>query len=291
MQKESIEHIYNPIPEDLFIRYSDKLEGQSFYHTHNGYELYFLVDGIVNYYIDQQCYRLDTKTIIVMRPGEYHRVEMLDNKIYKRFVINISSRYLEMHSTSHTNLRDCFNKRFNNKPPIVVLDNETAEELLTLYNSLMNIKKSADYGQDVATSSYVLLLLVKINLLFYNSKDSTAMPNVMPVLVNKTRSYIDAHLLETITLEELSDKLFYNGTYISRKFKAATGLSIQQYILRKRIYLAQNYLDEGKSVTESCMLSGFSDYSNFSKMFKKCIGISPKQYQQKVLNNSQPYMV
>jgi len=39
------------------------------------------------------------------------------------------------------------------------------------------------------------------------------------------------------------------------------------------------------------MLSGFSDYSNFSKMFKKCIGISPKQYQQKVLNNSQPYMV
>ena len=100
MQKESIEHIYNPIPEDLFIRYSDKLEGQSFYHTHNGYELYFLVDGIVNYYIDQQCYRLDTKTIIVMRPGEYHRVEMLDNKIYKRFVINISSRYLEMHSLS-----------------------------------------------------------------------------------------------------------------------------------------------------------------------------------------------
>lgn len=88
-------------------------------------------------------------------------------------------------------MRDCFNKRFNNKPPIVVLDNETAEELLTLYNSLLNIKKSADYGQDVATSSYVLLLLVKINLLFYNSKDSTAMPNVMPVLVNKTMSYIE----------------------------------------------------------------------------------------------------
>lgn len=284
IKEEYFERIYNPIPEDLFVRYSDKLEGQPFYHTHNGYELYFLVNGIVNYYIDQRCYRIDPGTIIAMKPGEYHRVEMLDESIYKRFVINISNRYLEAHSTARTNLKDCFQKRFEDKPPVVVLSKEQAEELLVLYNSLLDLKNSSEYGQDVATSSYVMLLLVKVNLLFFNKKDNPPMPNVMPPLVDKTIEYINEHLLDTFSLDELSEKLYYNGTYISRKFKAITGLSIQQYILRKRIYLAQNYLSEGKSVTESGMLSGFGDYSNFSKIFKKNVGVSPKQYQKRVLD-------
>lgn len=282
LTEEYIERIYNPISEDLFIRYSDKLEGQSFYHTHNGYELYCLVDGTVNYYIDQQCYRIVPGTIIGISPGEYHRVEILDNKVYKRFVINISSRYLDTHSTPHTNLAECFQKRSCNKPNIVVLTQKQTEELLELYNSLLDLKYKTGYGQDVTTSSYVLLLLVKVNLFFSNNED-IPIPNVMPPLVNRAIGYINEHLLESFSLEELSEELFYNGTYISRKFKSITGLSIQQYILRKRIYLAQNHLSAGKSVTESCILSGFSDYPNFSKAFKKYVGLSPKQYQLKIL--------
>ncbi len=287
IREEYIERIYNPILEDLFVRYSDKLEGQSFYHTHNGYELYFLMVGKVNYYIDQQCYQIGPGTILTIRPGEYHRVELLEDK-YKRFVINISSRYLDMHSTPHTNLSECFQQRPGNRPNIVVISQEQTEELLKLYNSLLDLKLETGYGQDVKTSSYVLFLLVKINLLFFSNKDDTPLPNVMPALVDKTIAYINEHLLENFSLDELSEQLFYNGTYISRKFKSITGLSIQQYILHKRIYLAQSYLKEGKSVTESCMLSGFNDYSNFSKTFKKYAGISPKQYQKRALESIWP---
>lgn len=64
----------------------------------------------------------------------------------------------------------------------------------------------------------------------------------MPRLIQDTMMYIEEHLAEEITLSDLSAVFFHNGTYISRCFKGVTGLTISQYILYKRISLAQKYL-------------------------------------------------
>lgn len=272
-----LERIYNPIFEDIFVRYADLAEGQPFYHTHNVCEIYLLLKGEINYYINQKCFRLQAGTLLFIQPGEYHRCELVDPTVYERYVINISNKYLDLHSTVHTNLSDCFFNRPQGEPNITTLDERQIKDLLNLFESLLNLKTSKEYGQDILTISYLLQLLVKINLLFLNQK-TMEIPDIMPPLVRETLEYIDEHLLEHITLQDLSAHLYHNSTYISRRFKKITGLSIQQYILRRKIYIAQSFLQEGKSVTESCALSGFSDYSNFSKVFKKVVGVSPKKY-------------
>lgn len=277
-----VEQVYNPIPEDLFIRYSEEMEGQSFYHMHNAYELYFLLEGDMNYYIDRQCYHISSGTMLTIRPGEYHRCEILNDKVYNRFVINVSNHFLEKYSTLYTNLKACFHRKSEKVPNIVLLEEAQAKQLQDLHESMLGAKEKGGFGEDVIVTAYAMQLFVQVNSIFFSNKDAR-LPNVMPPLVNETIGYINTHYLEPFSLEELSKKLLYNGTYISRKFKSVTGLSIQEYILRKRIHLAQNHLGMGKSVTESSMLSGFGEYTNFSKVFKKYVGVSPKQYQMKII--------
>lgn len=278
------ERIYNPIPKDVFVRYSDKLEGQDFYHMHNVSELYLLVSGEVLYYVNKRRFKLSPGSLLFMVPNEYHRVEMLTPDTYERFVLNISTQYLETHSTPFTNLSECFTHRNNDYPNLAFLDNHQLEEIKLLLNNLIDLTTDNSYGQDVTTTAILLLLMVKVNQLFISNRN-VKLPNTMPSLISRAIQYLDDHILDTFSLDDLANELFYNGTYISRKFKATTGLTIQQYILRKRIHMAQNYLQEGKSVTDSCMLSGFGEYTNFSRRFKEYIGVSPKQFQLQIFSD------
>lgn len=90
--------------------------------------------------------------------------------------------------------------------------------------------------------------------------------------------YIETHLTDSLTLQDLSDNLFANSSYISRQFKKHTGLTIRNYILTRRIELAKSCLTEGMTITEACYQSGFGDYANFIRTFTKLVGTSPGKY-------------
>ncbi|WP_081743881.1 helix-turn-helix domain-containing protein [Eisenbergiella tayi] len=54
----------------------------------------------------------------------------------------------------------------------------------------------------------------------------------------------------------------------------------------KKTAAAKQLLAEGKTVTETCYLSGFNDYNNFIRTFKKITGTSPGQYQKSFFNEA-----
>ncbi len=91
--------------------------------------------------------------------------------------------------------------------------------------------------------------------------------------------YISANYIRPIKIEAVAKQIGVKREYLSRLFKAAYGISMQQYLVKTRLKHGAGFLKNGSSVAEAAALCGYEDVFNFSKMFKKEYGISPKEYR------------
>jgi len=90
--------------------------------------------------------------------------------------------------------------------------------------------------------------------------------------------YIQAHLAEDISLEEISNELSMSRYYFCRLFKQNMGISPYQYVIQCRIDRAKDLLLQGRnSIAEVALLVGFTSQSHFTKHFKRLVGVTPKQ--------------
>ena len=103
----------------------------------------------------------------------------------------------------------------------------------------------------------------------------------MPSLVSETIQYVEEHISDNFSSIDIAKALNYNNQYIRRMFRNTTGISLKQYILEKKITLAQKLLAEGYSVTDACYKSGFKDYSNFIRTFKQHTKVTPSSFHRK----------
>lgn len=84
----------------------------------------------------------------------------------------------------------------------------------------------------------------------------------------------------TYSLEDLSKRLDLSGGYITTLLKQETGMSFTEVLTNMRINHAKSLMEENPSIKiyEVSNLCGYSNQHYFSKVFKKVVGCSPKQY-------------
>ena len=95
-----------------------------------------------------------------------------------------------------------------------------------------------------------------------------------------TKDYIKAFYMNSIKITNIAKQLNINPQYLSRYFKAETGISIQQYIVNIRIKEAKYYLNQGYTIASTAALTGYEDVANFSKIFKREVGMSPIKWKK-----------
>lgn len=93
--------------------------------------------------------------------------------------------------------------------------------------------------------------------------------------------YINAYLIEDLSVGELSKLVDMNPYAFSRAFKQATGTSPYQFVLNKRIERAKSLLkDPTVSIADVAYHVGFSSQSHMTTVFSKNIGVTPKVYRE-----------
>jgi AraC-like DNA-binding protein len=90
--------------------------------------------------------------------------------------------------------------------------------------------------------------------------------------------YINSHLEEELSIDSMAERHFISRYYLMHTFKKHTGYSLHNYILQKRLIRAGELVKGGMPATEASLKSGFSDYSNFVRAFKKMYGLSPREF-------------
>ena len=76
-------------------------------------------------------------------------------------------------------------------------------------------------------------------------------------------------------LEELADLAAMSPASLRRKFKAAFGRSVFDYLRDCRLTLARDYLRRGYSVQQAAHFSGYRHASNFATAFRRRFGVTP----------------
>ena len=107
-----------------------------------------------------------------------------------------------------------------------------------------------------------------------------------PDLVRQLLIYIDDNIYAKISLEELSRIFYYNKDYIMRIFKKKLGITIVDYLNKKRIYLSLNELKETDDyILKVALKHGFTSQEYYTEIFNKVMGVNPNTYRKFTKNH------
>lgn len=97
----------------------------------------------------------------------------------------------------------------------------------------------------------------------------------------KVRHYIETHISNRLSLEELAGIANMNASYFSSVFKKETNESVTDYVNRRKLERAAAFLREGKySNGEICALVGLSSEKYLCTLFKQFFGVTPQKYSR-----------
>ncbi|AFC28218.1 AraC family transcriptional regulator [Paenibacillus mucilaginosus 3016] len=98
--------------------------------------------------------------------------------------------------------------------------------------------------------------------------------------VDKVKAYIDAHLADDLSLNAAAEQVSLNPAYLSRMFKAATGINYVDYVTSERMNRAKTLLSTTDTQIERiALLVGYANPAYFSKKFKEAFGLSPSEFR------------
>lgn len=101
-------------------------------------------------------------------------------------------------------------------------------------------------------------------------------------VIDKIHQYVAVHLTEELNREEIARHVFLNPAYLSRLYKKETGIALSDYIMQERMERTKSLLMEtNRKVSDIAETVGYQNISHFAKVFRKTVGIGPKEFRQK----------
>lgn len=254
------------------------VSGNSNFHTHNYYEIFLLIEGNIHYYVNQSCFHMKSGDLLVVNKNVIHKAINLTNEPFRRLVIHIHPDLIRKFSTLHTNLYHCFHLG-NGANQSISLSSDEYEDLQQLGTKLVSLQEELrSYGKDVYGELLLIDILIKVNQQYRKVNPKAKQPS--QGRIKDIMTYIDAHLTDELTLDGIAHAVSIDKYHLSHIFKQETQSTIFQYIVAKRVSYAKELMQQGHTVTEACQSSGFNDYTNFIRTFKKVTGYTPGKYRK-----------
>lgn len=246
-------------------------------HTHDYYEIYFLVDGNRRYFLANKICNVLPYDVFIIKPGEPHQNTCEADQPYERYLLNIDAQLMKAICRENKEVA-CFADT-----DFLRLEKEVFREVIRLVKEI----KSEIYLKDSLSPSVIKNMVSKILLLLLRAKRS---PNHEPHLTEKNDirlqssiDYLLSNYNEPITLEDCAKIACMSPSHFSRLFHSLTSMTFKEYLNKIRIEKACELLyRDDYSVTELSLAVGFNSSSYFGHVFKEQTGMTPLAFRKSI---------
>lgn len=237
----------------------------SFYrHCHNDYEFFFFIRGDAVYNIEGELFDMQSRTMLVIRPADYHYIQVLSDKPYERMAINFTVEDAALNAKLQS---------LGTKYDIT----SNINSMLTMLSINQKIYSSEDF--DVLLAAVIPQVILELT--YGQSLQSGSATAATNPAVAKILQYINQNLNRPLNLDILSKELFLSKSSISHSFKEYMKTSVIKYIRTKKMLQAQSLIAAGIKPTMASEMCGYIDYATFYRNYCSVIGAPPSLSQKK----------
>lgn len=173
---------------------------------------------------------------------------------------------LEPHLTSES--------RFCSRLSLTPIDSSVVN---TILENLINEFNHAESGSIDMIQALFMQLVVFLSRRY--NMDNGIMPNLL-INIARSVSYTESHFNKKVSIEDLAEISNLSVRHFNRCFKVAYKTTPIHYLTMLRLECAKNLLmSTNKGITEIALQSGFQDINYFSRIYKRNVGMSPREYR------------
>ncbi len=250
-----------------------------FQHFHTFFELCIPLCPNAVHFIEGIPYEVRAFDIVGICPNRLHKTQYPAGKPSKRLIVqfNMPTRVHGL-ANEYEQLLNVFNREV----PIFRFDSELQKKLYGKLNDIYQLAPKKDPMRNLIIHQKFVEFLILIFLnqesnIYSSETDLTELEQK----IYSVAGYIHAHYPEELSLDFLARQFCVSTSYLSHKFKQVTGFSVTDYIQMTRIRNAQALLINTQiPITEVAEPCGFNCFSQFNRVFRKHIGMSPSHYRK-----------
>lgn len=236
-------------------------------HAHDFFELFCFLSGNALYSVEGNIYSLSPGDIIVLRNAEMHYLILRKSTPYMRFSIYFKPDHGLSREDQAVLLAPFMDRSIG-------LYNHYQASQFRDRHWVYYLEQLCQTDEPLRQQIYLSTILRELADCFPLVKENVATLYTDNII--KVTHFIDSHLTQSLSLDEICDRFYISKAQLTRNFKRNLGTTVGDYIITKRLLLARSMILDGQNPTNIYLQCGFHDYSAFFKAYKKKFGYTPK---------------
>ena len=260
---------------DFFMEKSTMKQSMLAMHHHTTHELYFLIKGEREYFIEDQFFKIGEGDLVLIPKQQLHRT---GGKGATRFLIQFSDEFISRFFTPAAT-----GDLLRGGPTVFRPDEALRDRLGVIFNTLYTeyhkVGGATGGDSDAMLAGYLYEILFAMRFAGNGyTKEAYADTRVAQVI-----KYINENYNHIADIEQIADHFFISKYHLCRIFNKNLGIPLITYLNTIKIREACAMMRRGHSnLTDVAMACGFNSSSYFCKVFKNEKGISPTEYKKQL---------
>lgn len=257
-------------------------------HTHDFFELVYVVEGDAVHHIEDQRYKLVAGNVFVLEPDVCHRFSASPSRDTIVYNVLFSREFLKEELSSLSYIPSFVNffylipflRKSSSFIPYLPLHSVQKVQIEQHLNVIYHEYQAKDDGFQLIIKTRLIEVLVLLSRYYTENQGKQHIQMSDEETIASITQFLSEHSDQPITLAQLSQLYGMSISSLTAKFKTYTGRTLVEYRHFAQVQRACTELhNSNKKISAIALDCGFNDISHFNRIFKKHVGFTPREYR------------